>query len=85
MAAHLSIPLNDMIFFAGVFAAAAWWRKRPDVHRRLMLVPTCLFTVAAFSRFPFTRSESECLRRASIAAGLPEKYNNFTVSTTTLF
>lgn len=53
MAAHLSIPLNDMIFFAGVFAAAAWWRKRPDVHRRLMLVATCLLTAAAFARFPF--------------------------------
>jgi hypothetical protein len=53
MAAHLSIPLNDMIFFAGVFAAAVWWRKRPDVHRRLMLVATCLLTAAAFARFPF--------------------------------
>jgi hypothetical protein len=53
VAAHLSIPLNDMIFFAGVFAAAAWWRKRPDVHRRLMLVATCLLTAAAFARFPF--------------------------------
>lgn len=53
VAAHLSIPLNDMIFFAGVFAAAAWWRRRPDVHRRLMLVATCLLTAAAFARFPF--------------------------------
>ncbi len=53
MAAHLSIPLNDMIFFAGVFAAGAWWRKRQDVHRRLMLLATCLLTAAAFARFPF--------------------------------
>jgi hypothetical protein len=52
-AAHLSIPLNDMIFFASTLFAAAWWRKRPDVHRRLMLVATCLLTSAAFPRFPF--------------------------------
>jgi hypothetical protein len=52
VAAHLSIPLNDMISFVAVFAAAAWWRKRPDVHRRLMLVATCLLTAAAFARFP---------------------------------
>jgi hypothetical protein len=53
MAAHLSIPLNDMIFFASVLVAAAWWRKRPDVHRRLILVASCLLTAAAFARFPF--------------------------------
>ena len=53
MAAHLSIPLNDMIFFVSVFAAAVWWRKRPDMHRRLMLIATCLLTAAAFARFPF--------------------------------
>jgi hypothetical protein len=52
VADHLSIPLNDMISFVAVFAAAAWWRKRPDVHRRLMLVATCLLTAAAFARFP---------------------------------
>lgn len=52
-AAHLSIPFNDMIFFAGILFAAAGWRKRPDVHRRLMLIATCLLTSAAFPRFPF--------------------------------
>lgn len=53
MAAHLSIPLNDMLSFGGALAAAAWWRKRPDAHRRLMLIATCLLTAAAFPRFPF--------------------------------
>lgn len=52
-AAHLSIPFNDMIFFASTLFAAAWWRRRPEVHRRLMLVATCLLTSAAFPRFPF--------------------------------
>jgi hypothetical protein len=53
MAAHLSIPFNDMVFFAGAFVAAAWWRKQPGVHRRLMLVATSLLTAAAFPRMPF--------------------------------
>jgi hypothetical protein len=52
-AAFLSIPFNDMVFFTSVLAAAVWWRKRTDIHRRLMLVATCLLTAAAFPRFPF--------------------------------
>jgi hypothetical protein len=52
-AAFLSIPFNDMIFFTGALAAAFWWRKRPEVHRRMALLATCLLTAAAFARFPF--------------------------------
>ncbi len=52
-AAFLSIPFNDMIFFTGALAAGFWWRKRPEVHRRMMLLATCLLTAAAFARFPF--------------------------------
>jgi hypothetical protein len=52
--AFLAVPFNDMIFFTGTLAAAAWWRKRPDVHRRLVFIATCLLTAAAFARFPFT-------------------------------
>ena len=52
-AAFLSIPFNDMIFFTGALAAAFWWRRRPEVHRRMTLLATCLLTAAAFARFPF--------------------------------
>jgi hypothetical protein len=58
LAAFLSIPFNDMVLFSGALAAAFWWRKRPDVHRRLMLVATCLLTPAAFSRFPFVMAQA---------------------------
>jgi hypothetical protein len=51
--AFLAIPFNDVIFFTSTLAAAAWWRKRPDVHRRLVFIATCLLTAAAFARFPF--------------------------------
>jgi hypothetical protein len=47
------IPLWDMIAFSVTFAAAVYWRKRPELHRRLMLVATCTLTAAAFGRFPF--------------------------------
>jgi len=52
--AGLAIPLNDMIFFASTLAAAAWWRKRPEAHRRLMFIASCLLTAAAFPRFPIS-------------------------------
>ena len=51
--AFLAIPFNDMIFFTITLCAAGWWRKRPDVHRRLVFVATCLLTAAAFARYPF--------------------------------
>jgi hypothetical protein len=52
-AAFLSIPFNDMTFFTGALAAAFWWRRCPEVHRRMMVLATCLLTAAAFARFPF--------------------------------
>src|ERR1700722_11036963 len=56
--AFLSIPFNDMILFSAALATAFWWRKRPDVHRRLMLVATCALTPAAFARFPFVAAQT---------------------------
>jgi hypothetical protein len=52
-AAFLSIPFNDLIFFSGALAAAFWWRRRPEIHRRMTLLATCLLMPAAFARFPF--------------------------------
>ena len=34
------------------FGLAFYWRKRPEFHRRLMLMATCVLTAAAFGRFP---------------------------------
>ena len=48
----LVIPLFDMVCFTGTFPFAVYWRKRPELHRRLMLVATCALTAAAFGRFP---------------------------------
>ena len=50
--AFLIVPFLDVTVFAIVFALAIYWRRKPEYHRRLMLVATCLLTSAAFGRFP---------------------------------
>jgi hypothetical protein len=48
----LLVPLFDMLCFGTAFALAILWRKRPDYHRRLILIATCALTAAGFGRFP---------------------------------
>ena len=48
----LMIPLFDMVAFTATFALAIYWRKKPEFHRRLMLIATCALTAAGFGRFP---------------------------------
>jgi len=50
--ADLLIPLWDMVAFTSTFALAVYWRRKPEFHRRLMLIATCALTAAAFGRFP---------------------------------
>jgi hypothetical protein len=50
--AGLSLPFNDMLTFSIAFGLAICWRRRPEFHRRLMLIATCCLTGAAFARFP---------------------------------
>ena len=51
-AQFLVVPFFDMIAFSAVFGLAVWWRRKPEFHRRLMLIAACGLTVAAFNRFP---------------------------------
>jgi len=48
----LIVEVMELICFAIPFALAIYWRKRPDFHRRLMLIATCALTEAAFGRIP---------------------------------
>jgi hypothetical protein len=48
----LVVPLFDMVCFTSTFPLAVYWRKKPELHRRLMLVATCALTAAGFGRFP---------------------------------
>lgn len=46
------ISALDMTSFALPFWLAIYWRKKPEFHRRLVLIATCALTNAAFARFP---------------------------------
>jgi hypothetical protein len=48
----LLIPLFDMVCFGTTFGLAVRWRRKPEYHRRLMLVATGALTAASFGRFP---------------------------------
>jgi hypothetical protein len=48
----LAIQLHDMTCFAVLFALAVLWRRKPELHRRLILMASCVLTSAAFARFP---------------------------------
>jgi hypothetical protein len=50
---QLIAPLLDMIVFAPVFAAAVYYRRRPEIHKRLMVVATTTLLIAAVGRMPF--------------------------------
>jgi hypothetical protein len=51
--AFLIVPLNDITTFGIFFTLAIVYRKKPELHRRLMFIATCLLLEAAFARFDF--------------------------------
>ena len=51
-APNMTIASLDIASFTVPFALAVWWRRRPEFHRRLMLVATIGLCSAAFVRFP---------------------------------
>lgn len=50
--AYPTWPLIDMAIFAPFFALAVAYRRRPEVHKRLMVVATTALLVAAAGRMP---------------------------------
>jgi hypothetical protein len=51
--AFLIIPFYDMVAFAAFFALAVLWRKKSELHRRLLFIATCGLLDAAFGRFDY--------------------------------
>lgn len=54
-AVTLAIPLFDIVGFSVVIYAAWSTRRRPDAHKRLVMLATIGLTYAAFGRFPWER------------------------------
>ena len=50
-----AIPLFSILGFAIVIYAAWRARRRPDAHKRLVLIATMSLVAAAFGRFPWSR------------------------------
>jgi hypothetical protein len=48
----LAIPLSDMLVFAILVGSALWFRRRSDIHKRLMLLATVGVLTAAIARIP---------------------------------
>jgi hypothetical protein len=49
----LPIPLGDMVLFGGFFGAAVAYRRRPEVHKRLVLLACVAVMFAAASRLGY--------------------------------
>lgn len=49
--AFLSVSLGNVLAYTSIFAAAFYWRRRPDIHKRLMLVGMVVLLTAPFGRF----------------------------------
>lgn len=52
--AFLVIPLGDLFVFGAVISAAFYYRRRPELHKRLMLVATISILPAAIARWPWS-------------------------------
>ena len=51
--AFLTVPLFDMLVFPSLIGAGFYFRRRVDVHKRLMLLATIAILPAAVARLPF--------------------------------
>jgi hypothetical protein len=51
--ASLIVPLADIAVFGTLLALAIVWRKKPELHRRMVFIATCGLLGAAFARFDF--------------------------------
>ena len=49
----LSVPFSEMLVFPALVALAVYWRKKPEFHRRVLLIATCMLLDAAFNRWDF--------------------------------
>lgn len=54
----LSIPFADMIVFGTCVALAIYWRTKPEYHRRLIFIASCMLMDAAIGRFDFWYNHS---------------------------
>ena len=70
--AFLAVPIVDLVVFVPLLAGALWWRTRPDIHKRLMLLATLSLLGAPLARFPYIeQSALSLLPYAALALACP--------------
>jgi len=47
----LIVPFATLIVFPSLISAALWWRRKPDIHKRLMLIGTLELIPAGIARW----------------------------------
>jgi hypothetical protein len=52
-ASFLTIPLGDMVLFGGFFGAAILYRRKPEIHKRLILLAAVAVMFAGVARLWF--------------------------------
>lgn len=57
--AFLIVPLSDILAFAIFLTLAILWRKKPERHRRFMIIASSVLTGAAFGRMPLMHAPLE--------------------------
>ena len=48
--AFLAVPLGTILSFTALAAAGVWYRRRPETHKRLMLLATIALVIPALAR-----------------------------------
>jgi hypothetical protein len=48
----LIVPLATVVVFPALIGAALWWRLKPEIHKRLMLIGTMELVPAGVARWP---------------------------------
>jgi hypothetical protein len=56
--AFLSVPFFDMIAFGTCVSLAIYWRKKPELHRRMLFIATCSLLDAPFGRIDYIFNHS---------------------------
>ena len=67
----LYVAFADMVLFSSFFGAAIVFRRKPEVHRRLMLVAATVLMVAAVARLPFLPVEPLWIHAKLIVWSVP--------------
>jgi uncharacterized membrane protein YhaH (DUF805 family) len=55
-ATFIPIPLGDMVLFGGFFAGAVWYRRKPEIHKRLVLLAAVAIMFAGAFRLSYVAS-----------------------------